>query len=45
MQLVGGRITAALDPALAHGAFSASPSIDLLRCDITAHAVLAMLAG
>jgi AMMECR1 domain-containing protein len=41
-QLLGPLIPAALDPRLAHGAFSASPVVDLLRCDITAHALLAM---
>jgi hypothetical protein len=43
MQLLDRRLTAALDPALSYGAFSASPSADLLRCDITAHALLAMM--
>jgi hypothetical protein len=43
MQLLDRRLTAALDPAFAYGAFSASPSADLLRCDITAHALLAMI--
>jgi hypothetical protein len=43
MQLVDGRVTAALDPSLAYGAFSASPFADLLRCDISAHALLAMM--
>ncbi len=33
---------AALDPALAVGAFPASPTMPLLRGDITAHAVLAL---
>jgi AMMECR1 domain-containing protein len=41
-QLLGPLIPAALDPRLAHGAFAASPAVDLLRCDITAHALLAM---
>jgi AMMECR1 domain-containing protein len=44
MQLVGARITAALDPRLAAGAFAATPVVDSLRCDITAHALLALLA-
>jgi len=44
MQLLGSRIPAALDPTLAHGAFSASPCVDTLRCDATAHALLAMPA-
>jgi hypothetical protein len=43
MQLIGSRISAAMDPTLAHGAFSASPCADFLRCDITAHALLALL--
>jgi hypothetical protein len=43
MQLVGPRISAAMDPGLAHGAFSASPCADFLRCDITAHALLALI--
>ncbi|HLK41245.1 MAG TPA: AMMECR1 domain-containing protein [Polyangiaceae bacterium] len=42
-QLVGGRVYGALDPA-AYGAFPATPVSDLLRGDVTAHAVLAMLA-
>jgi AMMECR1 domain-containing protein len=41
-QLLGERIYAALDPSLAHGAFAASPVSDVLRCDVTAHALLAM---
>jgi hypothetical protein len=41
-QLVGPRIYAALQPAACHGAYAASPIADLLRCDITAHALLAM---
>jgi hypothetical protein len=45
MQLIGARIPAAIDPALAHGAFAASPCADFLRCDITAHALLALLAS
>jgi AMMECR1 domain-containing protein len=44
MQLVEPRLYAALDPALARGAFPASPVVDLLRCDVTAHALLAMQA-
>ena len=42
MQLVDRRLTAALDPALSYGAFSATPSADVLRCDISAHALLAL---
>src|SRR5262249_20332257 len=41
MQLTGRRIYAALDPALARGALSASPVIDLLRGHVTGHALLA----
>jgi len=43
MQVAGSRIPAALDPGLAHGAFLASPCAALLRCDVTAHALLALL--
>lgn len=43
MQLVGGRIPGALAPELARGAFMASPIIDLLRGDVTGHALLATL--
>jgi AMMECR1 domain-containing protein len=42
MQLVDGRIPGALDPELARGAFVASPIIDILRGDVTGHALLAM---
>jgi AMMECR1 domain-containing protein len=45
MQLLDRRITAALDPRLAYGAFSATPAADLLRCDVSAHALLAILAS
>jgi hypothetical protein len=42
-QLSADTAPAILDPALADGAFAASPlSVDVLRCDITAHAVLAL---
>jgi len=34
---------AVLDPSLGHGAFPLSPVADSLRCDVTAHAVLALL--
>jgi hypothetical protein len=44
MQLVDRRIYGALDPALARGAFPASPVVDLLRGDVTGHALLAMMA-
>jgi hypothetical protein len=43
MQLLERRVTAGLDPS-SYGAFSASPSVDLLRCDISAHALLAIIA-
>jgi AMMECR1 domain-containing protein len=42
-QLVDGRIPGALDPELVHGAFVASPIIDILRGDVTGHALLALL--
>jgi hypothetical protein len=41
-QLQADRVPACLDPALAVGAFPASPVALLLRADITAHAVLAL---
>jgi hypothetical protein len=41
-QLVGDRVYGALDPDLAWGAFPASLVADGLRCDVTAHAVLAL---
>jgi AMMECR1 domain-containing protein len=44
IQLVGKRLYGALDPALAHGAFPLSPVVDQLRCDVTGHALLAILA-
>jgi hypothetical protein len=35
---------APLDPELADGAFPASPVfVDVLRCDVTGHALLALL--
>jgi AMMECR1 domain-containing protein len=43
-QLLGEAIPAALDPGLAEGAFPISPVCDTLRCDVTAHALLALLA-
>lgn len=43
-QLLPGRIPGALDPALALGGFTASPIDDVLRADITGHALLALLA-
>jgi AMMECR1 domain-containing protein len=42
-QLVGDRIYGALDPAAARGAFPVTPVNDALRCDVTAHAVLALV--
>ena len=42
LQLLGEDLPAPLDPNLADGAFSASPVVDLLRCDIVAHALLAL---
>lgn len=44
-QLLPGHIPAALDPALALGAFRATPVDDTLRADITGHALLALLAA
>ncbi len=41
-QLLPGAIPAALDPALAMGAFPASPIAPLLRCDVVAHVRLAL---
>lgn len=38
-------VPAALDPALAIGAFPLAPHADFLRCDATAHALLALLAA
>jgi len=38
------RIGAALDPRLALGAFPLAPHTDFLRSDVTAHALLALLA-
>jgi hypothetical protein len=43
-QLLPGRIPAALEPALALGAFRATPVDDTLRADITGHALLALRA-
>jgi hypothetical protein len=44
-QLLPEHIPAPLDPVLALGAFSATPVDDVLRADITAHALLAMIAS
>jgi AMMECR1 domain-containing protein len=41
-QLVGDRVYGALDPWTSWGAFPTSPVVDWLRCDVTAHAVLAL---
>jgi AMMECR1 domain-containing protein len=41
-QFIGENIPAVVDPAIALGAFPASPVRDVLRCDITAHALLAL---
>jgi hypothetical protein len=45
LQLVGDAVPAPLDPALADGAFPASPVVDLLRCDVVAHALQALGPG
>jgi hypothetical protein len=42
-QLLGDRIPAALEPKLIRGAFPISPVVDAARCDVTAHALLALL--
>ena len=45
-QLLPESVPASLDPDLATGAFPASPvAVDFLRCDVTAHAVLALEPG
>jgi hypothetical protein len=45
-QLLPGSVPAALEPSLAAGAFPLSPiAVDVLRCDVTAHAVLALGRG
>jgi hypothetical protein len=41
-QIRRGEVPARLDPTMAAGAFPASPVADLLRVDITAHALLAL---
>jgi AMMECR1 domain-containing protein len=44
-QLRRESVAAALDPSLADGAFPASPVVtDFLRCDVSGHALLALLA-
>ncbi len=43
VQLTADRIPAPLDPELAAGAFPLSPILDVLRTDVTAHALLALL--
>jgi AMMECR1 domain-containing protein len=45
MQLDGSRLYGALDAGLARGAFPASPVADVLRGDITGHALLALRSG
>jgi AMMECR1 domain-containing protein len=42
LHLVGDSLPAPLDPVLACGAFPASPVVDILRCDVVGHALLAM---
>jgi AMMECR1 domain-containing protein len=42
LQLLGEDVPAPLDPHLADGAFPASPIVDVLRCDVVAHALLAL---
>jgi len=42
-QLLPGAIPASLDPALSAGAFPISPVVEALRCDVTGHALLALL--
>jgi hypothetical protein len=44
-QLRSSNMPAPLDPHLALGAFVASPVADVLRCDVTAHALLALSYG
>ncbi len=44
VQVRADRAPPALDPALADGAFPTSLVIDVLRADVTAHALLALLA-
>jgi AMMECR1 domain-containing protein len=39
---LGSNVSASLDPGLCRGAFPASPVASLLRCDVTAHALLAL---
>ncbi len=41
-QLLGERLGAAYEPGAARGAFPISPGFDAVRCDVTAHAVLAL---
>jgi AMMECR1 domain-containing protein len=45
MQLDGSRLYGALDAGLARGAFPASPVADVLRGDVTGHALLALRTG
>jgi hypothetical protein len=44
LQLTSERLYAALDPEVARGAFPASPVADVLRADVTGHALLALSA-
>jgi hypothetical protein len=41
---IDARRRGSLDPSLGHGAFPLSPVADGLRCDVTAHALLALLS-
>jgi hypothetical protein len=41
-QIIPGRPLGPLDPGVSLGGFVASPVTALLRCDVTAHALLAM---
>jgi hypothetical protein len=45
LQWLGENIPAPIDHQLADGAFPASPVVDLLRCDVGAHALLALGAS
>jgi hypothetical protein len=42
LQWLGEAVPANLDPKLADGAFPISPVVDLMRCDVVAHALLAL---
>jgi hypothetical protein len=43
-QLLPGQLAGPLDPELSTGAFVATPTFDILRSDITAHALIALLS-